>query len=176
MYAESPVPNNPSAALPGNPNAEPNQPLQIDASFLIVGMRKSLFFVAQANGSYQISNTMRKLCVFVRHNLASDPPFSNLDLISCRNLLIYLSNRLQERIMALFHYSLNLTGSMVLGTSESVKAASKLFAPVDEGCKIHSRKRKALLSRLRGRNLGPAFIPTARPAAVKAARVIINGF
>jgi two-component system, chemotaxis family, CheB/CheR fusion protein len=102
--------------------------------------RKSLFFVAQTNGSYQISSTIRKLCVFARHNLASDPPFSNLDLISCRNVLIYLDNRLQERIMGVFHYSLNLTGSLVLGMSESVTAASKLFAPVDEACKIYSRK------------------------------------
>jgi two-component system, chemotaxis family, CheB/CheR fusion protein len=102
--------------------------------------RKSRFFVAQEEGSYQISSAIRKLCVFARHNLASAPPFSNLDLISCRNLLIYLSDRLQERIIPLFHYSLNLTGCLVLGTAESVKAASNLFAPVDEACKIYARK------------------------------------
>jgi two-component system, chemotaxis family, CheB/CheR fusion protein len=102
--------------------------------------RKSHFFVAQTEGNYQISNTIRKLCVFARHNVASDPPFSNLDLISCRNLLIYLSDRLQERIISLFHYSLNLTGCLVLGTAESVKAASNLFVPVDEACKIYARK------------------------------------
>ncbi|BCL35778.1 CheR family methyltransferase [Nostoc sp. MS1] len=102
--------------------------------------RKSRFFVPQAEGGYQISSTIRELCVFAHHNLCDDPPFSNLDLISCRNLLIYLSDRLQERIMALFHYSLNLTGYLVLGTAESVKAASNLFAPVDEACKIYARK------------------------------------
>jgi two-component system CheB/CheR fusion protein len=102
--------------------------------------RKSRFFVPQAEGGYQISSTTRELCVFAHHNLCDDPPFSNLDLISCRNLLIYLSNSLQERIMALFHYSLNLTGYLVLGTAESVKAASNLFAPVDEACKIYARK------------------------------------
>jgi len=102
--------------------------------------RKSRFFVTQAEGGYQISSTIRELCVFAHHNLGSDPPFSNLDLISCRNLLIYLSDRLQERIMALFHYSLNLTGCLVLGTAESAKAASNLFAPVDEACKIYTRK------------------------------------
>ncbi|HEY9815092.1 MAG TPA: CheR family methyltransferase, partial [Candidatus Obscuribacterales bacterium] len=102
--------------------------------------RKSRFFVPQAGGGYQISSTIREFCVFARHNLATDPPFSNLDLISCRNLLIYLSDRLQERIMALFHYSLNLTGCLVLGTSESVKTASNLFVPVDEACKIYARK------------------------------------
>ncbi|MEJ6487489.1 CheR family methyltransferase [Nostoc punctiforme UO1] len=102
--------------------------------------RKSRFFVPQAEGGYQISSTIREFCVFAHHNLCDDPPFSNLDLISCRNLLIYLSDSLQERIMALFHYSLNLTGCLVLGTAESVKAASNLFAPVDEACKIYARK------------------------------------
>ncbi|MBD2681753.1 MULTISPECIES: CheR family methyltransferase [Nostoc] len=102
--------------------------------------RKSRFFVPQAEGGYQISSTIRELCVFAHHNLCDDPPFSNLDLISCRNVLIYLSDSLQERIMALFHYSLNLTGYLVLGTAESVKAASNLFAPVDEACKIYARK------------------------------------
>ncbi|MBI4781665.1 MAG: PAS domain-containing protein [Oscillatoriophycideae cyanobacterium NC_groundwater_1537_Pr4_S-0.65um_50_18] len=102
--------------------------------------RKSRFFVTHAEGGYQISSAIRELCVFAHHNLGGDPPFSNLDLISCRNVLIYLSDRLQERIMALFHYSLNLTGYLVLGTAESVKAASNLFTPVDEACKIYARK------------------------------------
>ncbi|MCX5963759.1 MAG: ATP-binding protein [Cyanobacteria bacterium] len=103
--------------------------------------RKSRFFVPQAEGGYQISSTIRELCVFARHNLGGDPPFSNLDLISCRNLLIYLSDRLQERIMALFHYSLNLTGCLVLGKAESVKTTSNLFAPImDEASKIYARK------------------------------------
>lgn len=102
--------------------------------------RKSRFFVPQAGGGYQISSAIRELCVFARHNLGGDPPFSNLDLISCRNVLIYLSDPLQERIMALFHYSLNLTGFLLLGTSESVKTASNLFTTVDEACKIYVRK------------------------------------
>ncbi|MGB8698747.1 MAG: protein-glutamate O-methyltransferase CheR [Thermosynechococcaceae cyanobacterium] len=102
--------------------------------------RKSRFFVPQAGGGYQISSAIRELCVFARHNLAGDPPFSNLDLIICRNVLIYLSDALQERIMALFHYSLNLTGFLLLGPSESVKTASNLFTTVDEACKIYTRK------------------------------------
>ncbi len=102
--------------------------------------RKSRFFVPQAGGGYQISSAIRELCVFARHNLGGDPPFSNLDLISCRNVLIYLSDALQERIMSLFHYSLNLAGFLLLGTSESVKTASNLFTTVDEACKIYARK------------------------------------
>jgi two-component system, chemotaxis family, CheB/CheR fusion protein len=102
--------------------------------------RRNRFFVPLANGGYQISSAIRELCVFARHNLGDDPPFSNLDLVSCRNVLIYLSDPLQERIMSLFHYSLNLTGFLVLGTSESVKAASDLFTSVHETAKIYTRK------------------------------------
>ncbi|HEY9824386.1 MAG TPA: CheR family methyltransferase, partial [Stenomitos sp.] len=102
--------------------------------------RKGRFFVPQEGGGYQISSAIRELCVFARHNLGGDPPFSNLDLISCRNVLIYLADALQERIMALFHYSLNLTGFLLLGPSESVKTASDLFTTVDDVCKIYARK------------------------------------
>jgi two-component system, chemotaxis family, CheB/CheR fusion protein len=102
--------------------------------------RRNRFFVPLANGGYQISSAIRELCVFARHNLGGDPPFSNLDLISCRNVLIYLSVPLQERIMSLFHYSLNLMGFLVLGTSESVRVASDLFTSVHETAKIYNRK------------------------------------
>jgi two-component system, chemotaxis family, CheB/CheR fusion protein len=124
--------------------------------------RKSRFFVTQGEDGYQISGAIRKLCVFARHNLASDPPFSNLDLISCRNLLIYLSDRLQERTIALFHYSLNLTGCLVLGTAESVKAASNLFVPVDEACKIYARK-LSLSNPLFARTTISTLVPSLHP-------------
>ncbi|WP_121969911.1 chemotaxis protein CheB [Leptolyngbya sp. BC1307] len=102
--------------------------------------RQRRFFVSLPSGGYQISSAVRGLCVFARHNLAGDPPFTNLDLISCRNVLIYLSDPLQERLMSLFHYSLNLTGLLLLGTSETVKTASDLFATLDEACKLYARK------------------------------------
>ena len=102
--------------------------------------RLNRFFVPMSMGGYQISSTIRELCVFARHNLVGDPPFSNLDLISCRNVMIYLSEPLQERIISLFHYSLNLMGFLMLGTSESVKQASDLFTPVHEPTKIYSSK------------------------------------
>ncbi|MEP0916861.1 ATP-binding protein [Leptolyngbya sp. DQ-M1] len=105
--------------------------------------RRDRFFVPLPNGGYQISSAIRELCVFARHNIGGDPPFSNLDLISCRNVLIYLSDPLQERIMALFHYSLNLTGCLLLGTSESIKAASDLFSAINESAKIYTRKLSA---------------------------------
>ncbi|BAZ36783.1 signal transduction histidine hinase (plasmid) [Calothrix sp. NIES-4101] len=102
--------------------------------------RRNRFFVPLADGTYQISSAVRELCVFAKHNLGGDPPFSNLDLISCRNVLIYLSDTLQERIMSLFHYSLNLNGFLILGTSESVKTSSDLFTSVNEQFKIYARK------------------------------------
>jgi two-component system CheB/CheR fusion protein len=102
--------------------------------------RRDRFFVPLSTGGYQISNSIRELCVFARHNLVGDPPFSNLDLISCRNVMIYLSDPLQERVISLFHYSLNLMGFLILGTSESVKQASDLFTSVHEPTKIYARK------------------------------------
>jgi two-component system, chemotaxis family, CheB/CheR fusion protein len=102
--------------------------------------RRDRFFVPVPGGGYQIISTVRELCVFARHNLGGDPPFSNLDLISCRNVLIYLSDILQERILSLFHYSLNLTGFLLLGPSESVKASSDFFTVVDETSKFFTRK------------------------------------
>lgn len=102
--------------------------------------RRDRFFVPLESGGYQISSAIRELCVFARHNLGGDPPFSNLDLISCRNVLIYLSDPLQQRIMSLFHYSLNPRGFLVLGTSESVKTSSELFTSVDEAAKIYGKK------------------------------------
>jgi len=102
--------------------------------------RQRRFFVSLPSGGYQISSAIRELCVFARHNLAGDPPFSNLDLVSCRNVLIYLSDPLQERLMSLFHYSLNPTGFLLLGKSESVKTASNLFSTADEACKLYARK------------------------------------
>jgi two-component system CheB/CheR fusion protein len=102
--------------------------------------RRDRFFVPLESGGYQISSAIRELCVFAHHNLGGDPPFSNLDLISCRNVLIYLSDPLQQRIMSLFHYSLNPRGFLVLGTSESVKTSSELFTSVDEAAKIYGKK------------------------------------
>jgi two-component system CheB/CheR fusion protein len=102
--------------------------------------RRDRFFVPLSTGGYQVSSAIRELCVFARHNLVGDPPFSNLDLITCRNLLIYLSEPLQERIISLFHYSLNATGFLMLGTSESIKQASDLFSSVHEPAKIYARK------------------------------------
>ncbi|MBD2525402.1 chemotaxis protein CheB [Nostoc sp. FACHB-133] len=102
--------------------------------------RRRRFFNALEGGGYQISKAVRELCVFARQDLGSDPPFSNLDLISCRNVLIYLDETLQKRILPIFHYSLNATGFLLLGTSESTGQYSELFTLIDRKNKIYAKK------------------------------------
>ena len=98
------------------------------------------FFVREAHG-YRVAKAIRELCVFAPQNITSDPPFSQLDLISCRNVLIYLQPNLHERIFALFHYALKPGGILVLGNSESVGAASSMFAPLDKTLRIYARQK-----------------------------------
>jgi two-component system CheB/CheR fusion protein len=88
---------------------------------------------------YRIGKSIRDMCVFARQNVAADPPFSRLDLISCRNLLIYLSAPLQKRVIPTFHYALNPGGYLLLGTAEAVGSFADLFSTVD---KHHSIYRK----------------------------------
>jgi two-component system CheB/CheR fusion protein len=78
--------------------------------------------------------------LFSLHNLLRDAPFSKLDLISCRNLLIYLSSDLQNRVIPLFHYALNPNGYLFLGTSENVTRHSRLFATLDKSHRIFQRR------------------------------------
>ncbi|HEY9826867.1 MAG TPA: chemotaxis protein CheB [Stenomitos sp.] len=97
------------------------------------------FFHAIEGEQFQINKAVRELCVFARQNLGSDPPFSNLDLISCRNVLIYLGDALQKRIMPIFHYSLNPSGFLLLGPSESVGQSSDLFTLVDKKNRLYTK-------------------------------------
>lgn len=101
--------------------------------------RLQRFFV-QVEGGYQISKPVRELCVFARQNLIKDPPFSRLDLISCRNVLIYLGASVQKKLLPIFHYGLNSPGFLMLGTSETIGEFSDLFALVDKKYKIYARK------------------------------------
>jgi two-component system CheB/CheR fusion protein len=84
-------------------------------------------FFTSTNGNYQVIKPIRDMCIFAKHDLTRDPPFSNLNLIMCRNLLIYFDSRLQERIIPLFHYGLKADGYLVLGESESVGKFTYLF-------------------------------------------------
>ena len=97
-------------------------------------------FFTQVQDGYQIGKSVRELCVFARQNLTSDPPFSRLDLISCRNMLIYLEPVLQKKVMPIFHYALNPNGFLMLGSSEGIGSASELFAIADKKNRIYNRK------------------------------------
>ena len=97
-------------------------------------------FFVEEDGGYRISKALREMVVFARQNLIADPPFSGLDLISCRNLLIYLEPSLQQKAMPTFHYALKPQGYLLLGASESVGEFTNLFEPVDRKHKIFSKK------------------------------------
>jgi two-component system CheB/CheR fusion protein len=95
-------------------------------------------FFTRIDGKYQISKAVRTCCVFARHDLIQDPPFSHLDLISCRNVLIYLTSVAQKRVMAGFHYALKPAGFLVLGSSESPASSLDLFHAVHRDHKIYT--------------------------------------
>lgn len=97
--------------------------------------RRRRFFRAEGS-SFVVTQDVRELCIFSPHSLIRDPPFSGMDLVSCRNLLIYLAPDLQAQVIPLFHYSLRLDGFLFLGTSENVGQFPDLFAPVDKKMRI----------------------------------------
>ena len=90
--------------------------------------------------SYTLSKDVRDLCIFSSHSVIRDPPFSRIDLISCRNLLIYLDKELQERLVPVFHYALRPGGYLFLGTSESLTQHAELFAPLDRKSRVFQRR------------------------------------
>ncbi len=104
--------------------------------------RLQRFFVKMDQG-FQINKMIREECVFARHDLTKDPPFSRLDLISCRNLLIYLGPLLQKKVLAFFEYALKPGGFLLLGTSENLSGSGEHFSLVDKKNKIYSRKMSA---------------------------------
>lgn len=116
--------------------------------------------------TYRIHKTIRDMLIFSEHDIIKDPPFSKLDLISCRNLLIYMGPELQKRLMLLFHYALNPSGMLLLGSSESIGESANLFAVIDRKAKIFQRKTEnavsqhrlnvaALFPRLQGNEIAP---------------------
>jgi len=101
--------------------------------------RLARFFVKQ-DDHYRIAKSIRDLCIFARQDVTRDPPFSRLDLVSCRNVLIYLDAAIQRRVMQVFHYSLRPHGFLMLGPSESVGQATELFELIDKHHRIYARK------------------------------------
>jgi len=97
-------------------------------------------YFSKFNGGYQLNKEVRELCVFAVHNLLKDPPFGNMDLISCRNVLIYFQPYLQKKALSIFHYALNPKGYLLLGKSETTGSLPEHFTPVQKGDKLFMRK------------------------------------
>jgi len=97
-------------------------------------------FFLKVDGQYEVTKSLRDLAVFAVHNVATNPPFSRLDLLTCRNVLIYLGPDLQKRVLPVFHYALKPTGFLLLGNAETPGTISDLFAPVDKTHRIYARR------------------------------------
>jgi two-component system, chemotaxis family, CheB/CheR fusion protein len=103
--------------------------------------RLSRFFSAvPERQGYRVNKTIRDMVVFSEQNLIKDPPFSKMDLVSCRNVLIYLGDKLQKKVIPLFHYALNPGGRLFLGTSEGIGEFTELFEVLERKSKIYQRK------------------------------------
>ena len=108
-----------------------------DSELAHVSPQRLARFFTRTERKYQIAKVIRDACVFARHNVAEDPPFSKLDLISCCNVLIYLGAVLQRKVLSILHYSLKPTGFLVVGPSESIGTLSESFHQVDKTHKIY---------------------------------------
>ena len=97
-------------------------------------------FFSKLKDGYSVGDQIRKMCIFARHDLTQDPPFSNLDLISCFNVLIYLGPEAQERAIRLLHYAMRPTGFLILGKAEAISRYQDLFTIVDRKLRIYSKQ------------------------------------
>jgi two-component system, chemotaxis family, CheB/CheR fusion protein len=133
--------------------------------------RLARFFNRVEGGGYRISKAVRDRCAFVKHDVASDPPFSKLDLVSCRNALIYFGPELQKRVLRTLQFALNQPGFLLLGHAEGIAEGTELFSVIDKEHRIFARS--AAKSTLR---LAPArdVFPLIPPAAQRAARLLTS--
>lgn len=118
--------------------------------------RLDRFFVQDEHGN-RVGQDIREMITFAKQNVIMDSPFTKLDILICRNLLIYLAPELQQRLLSLFHYSLNPNGALFLGSSESINFSSDLFAPIDNKSKLF-RRRDSILTAAKVA-FPPSFIP-----------------
>ncbi|MEX2541756.1 MAG: chemotaxis protein CheB, partial [Trueperaceae bacterium] len=120
--------------------------------------RLDRFFIHEG-GSYRVGKALREMILFSRHNLLQDPPFAKLDLISCRNVLIYLTEEIQAKVFAFFHFALRPGGYLFLGTSESLSQAVEKFSDVDRKARLFRRREGAAAVR---------SFPTPVPGAARS--------
>ena len=131
-------------------------PMSISADVSPERLRR---FFTKSDGGYRVSKILRDMCVFARHDLARDPPFSRLDLVVCRNVLIYLDTTLQRRVISIFQYALKQRGFLMLGAAETTGTHSG-FTPVDKKWRLY---RKAPVDAL-----VTFALPSERPAPIAA--------
>ena len=124
--------------------------------------RLSRYFVPEHEDFYRVRKSTRDLIIFAEQDILRDPPFSKVDLVSCRNLLIYLEPVLQRKVLPLFHYALNPRGFLFLGSSESIGESTNLFTTFDRRWKIYQRNEAAVLNRFPADFASPDSI-SARP-------------
>lgn len=106
-----------------------------------VNERRLRKYFAKINGNYQVTKFIRDICIFAKQDVTKDPPFSNLDMICCRNVLIYFDSQLQERVIPILHYALKPNGFLVLGESESVGRFTDLFGAMEKKGVVYVKKR-----------------------------------
>jgi two-component system, chemotaxis family, CheB/CheR fusion protein len=153
----------------------------------IAPARLKRFFIRVDKG-YQILHSVRDVCIFAKQNIAKDPPFSGLDLISCRNLLIYLGPELQKRVIPTMHYALRPGAHLMLGGAESLGVFTDYFTLIDKKYKIYQKKATAArlvtyftgvdysLRRRRSDVLAPKGPPTALSIEKEVERELVNRF
>jgi two-component system, chemotaxis family, CheB/CheR fusion protein len=123
--------------------------------------RLSRFFTLEENNQYRVNKEIREMVIFAPQNLIMEPPFTKLDILSCRNLLIYLGPKLQHKLIPLFHYALNRHGILLLGNAETVGGFTTLFAPLSNKARLYRR-------------LDSSLRPTAIDFPVKQAPAVIE--
>jgi two-component system CheB/CheR fusion protein len=146
-------------------------------------------YFVRADSGYQIHKTIRDRCTFARQNLIKDPPFSHLDLVSCRNVLIYLGPVLQKKIIPIFHFALKPDGFLILGKSEAIGAFQEMFTLVDKKHKFYTKKElpgraplkfslEAYAERedLSVRAMAPEELPSALDLMREADRIVLARF
>ena len=106
--------------------------------------RLDRFFV-RVEGGYQVAKSIREMVIFAPQNICMDPPFTKLDILSCRNLLIYLTPELQKKLLPLFHYSLNPRSFLILGSAETIGKFSNLFEEVASKFRLYQRREPGLI-------------------------------
>ncbi len=119
-------------------------------------------FFTKVDKGYQVSKRVRDLCIFARQNLCHDPPFSRIDLISCRNVLIYFGQKLQRQLIPTFNYALRANGYLLLGNSETIREFTNLFALVDRRHKFYLKIAPASATQL---DVIPRFVSATAPVS-----------